>query len=62
MTVGKLRAPVEMLVQLGNDETGRKYIEYFKEHNVGIDHVKLLDGVDTGNEFFSISHFQAKHT
>ena len=48
MTVGKLGGPVEMLAQLGNDETGRKYIDYFREANVGTTHAKLLDNTDTG--------------
>ena len=48
LTVGKLGGNVEMLAQLGQDETGRKYLEYFKSFNVGTQHVKLLDGQDTG--------------
>lgn len=48
MTVGKQGAQVEMLAQLGNDETGHKYMEFFKEHQVGTTNVKLLDGQDTG--------------
>ena len=48
MTCGRLGAPIEMLVQLGDDEVGRGYIEYFKESNVGVTHAKLLKDVDSG--------------
>ena len=37
-----------MLVQLGNDESGRGYIEEFKKHGVETKNIKLLDGDDTG--------------
>lgn len=48
MACGRLGANVEMLVQLGNDETGHKYLKYFEESNVGTKNVKLLDGKDSG--------------
>jgi len=37
-----------MLVQLGNDATGHSYVNYFKEHGVNTEYVRLLDGEDTG--------------
>lgn len=38
-----------MLVQLGNDEVGRDYLNYFAESNVGTTHAKLIDNVETGS-------------
>jgi len=33
---------------LGNDETGRGSLNYFKESNVGVQYAKIIDGVETG--------------
>lgn len=46
-----------MLVQLGDDATGRGYVKNFEQYNVGTKHVKLLEGEDTGTHFtyFNIS-------
>ncbi|CDW85938.1 pfkb family protein [Stylonychia lemnae] len=51
ITCAKLGAKCEMLVQLGNDESGRGYIEEFKKHGVETKNIKLLDGVDTGQAY-----------
>ena len=48
MTLGRLGANVEMLAQLGSDEVGHSYVQHFKENNVGTDHVKILEGQDSG--------------
>ena len=48
MTVGKLGAPVEMLLQLGDDEPGRGYVEHFKSFGVETRNIKLLKNEDTG--------------
>lgn len=51
MTLGRLGANVEMLAQLGNDEVGHSYVQHFKENNVGTEHVKILDGQDSGQAY-----------
>jgi sugar/nucleoside kinase (ribokinase family) len=53
--LGRLGAKVEMLAQLGNDETGHSYVKHFKENNVGTEHVKILDGQDSGIVFLFFS-------
>lgn len=37
-----------MLVQLGNDESGRGYVEHFKKNGVETKNIKLLENEDTG--------------
>lgn len=51
MTLGRLGANVEMLAQLGNDEVGHSYVAHFKDNNVGTEHVKILDGQDSGQAY-----------
>ena len=42
-----------MLVQLGNDADGKELLRtFFEANNVGTKHVKMLDGVETGRNFF----------
>jgi len=40
-----------MLVQLGNDDVGRRFIDYFRDSNVGVKYAKLLEGVGTGEAY-----------
>ena len=48
--MAKLGTPCQMLVQLGNDDPGRRYVDEFKKHGVDTSNVKLLEGEDTGNQ------------
>ena len=40
-----------MLVQLGNDDTGRGMKNYLEESHVGTNNAKLFDGIDTGQAY-----------
>ena len=40
-----------MLAQLGSDDVGHSYVQHFKENNVGTDHVKILEGQDSGQAY-----------
>lgn len=48
VAMARLGAQVDMFGCVGNDENGQKMLENLQKNNVGIDNVKVLDGVSTG--------------
>ena len=48
VAMARLGAQVDMFGCVGNDENGQKMLENLQKNNVGIENVKVLDGVSTG--------------
>ena len=55
ITCGKLGADVVFLACVGNDSKGHEVVEYLKEHNVDMSHVKYSDDSPTGTAIINVN-------
>ena len=48
VVLSRLGKPVELITKVGNDEAGRRVLDYIKENNISVDKITVKDGLTTG--------------